>query len=448
MIIKRWDGSAWQEEHPKTKAQLIFNDGNTESIFDSNDTIRLNYLPDAVFDSLYFYTTVQSAPNNLYTMADSAFTNAASLNRSPLGYYWVTSSSGGVTASPTTAVLHNGKYWKTFLNPADDGTLGTGVTGTTLEAGDWVVITKIGGGDGSTSALAIEVTFGVVENTYELATTAIDGIVRLSDATTYASLSGNHAITEGVLKTVIDQASFAASSHTHGNITNDGKVTTNTAAGSGQHLVITSTSDVVEQSAITLGSTTTTFLSNAGTWLTPAGTYSHPTLTARNIDTSGVDVLDVFTSNTDGHVTNITTRTLPNATTSAAGVMSAADKTKLDGIATGANLYVHPSVTLSTAAGTETTLTDITLIDSLSTTPEGHLSSATWRKLVAGTNVSISAASNGNITISSTDTNTTYSALASGGLTLTGTQFGMVHPLYMQADAPTSPLSGTIWFDL
>jgi hypothetical protein len=447
MIIKRWDGSAWQEEHPKTKAQLIFNNGNTESIFDSNDTIRLNYLPDAVFDSLYFYGTVSSAPNNLYALADVAVTNAASISRSPLGYYWV-SQSAGITANPTTAVLHNGKYWKTILNPSDEGTTGTGVTNSTLEAGDWIVITKIAGGDGSTSALAIEVTFGSIENTYELATTAADGIVRLSDATTYASLSGNHAITEGVLKTVIDQASFALSSHTHGNITNDGKVTTNTAAASGQHLVITSSTDVVEQSAITLGSTTTTFLSNAGTWLTPAGTYVHPTLTAFSIDTAGVEVLDVFASNTNGHVTNITKRTLPNASTSAAGVMSASDKIKLDGIATGANLYVHPSVTLTQTAGTETTLTDITLIDSLSTTSEGHLSGATWRKLVAGTNVSISAAIDGNITISSTDTNTTYSALASGGLTLTGTQFGMVHPLYMQADAPTSPLSGTIWFDL
>ena len=33
----------------------------------------------------------------------------------------------------------------------------------------------------------------------------------------------------------------------------------------------------------------------------------------------------------------------PNATTSASGFMSSADKTKLDGIATGANKYVHPS---------------------------------------------------------------------------------------------------------
>jgi hypothetical protein len=36
---------------------------------------------------------------------------------------------------------------------------------------------------------------------------------------------------------------------------------------------------------------------------------------------------------------------LPGATGSAAGTMSAADKTKLDGVAAGANLYVHPNHT-------------------------------------------------------------------------------------------------------
>jgi len=50
--------------------------------------------------------------------------------------------------------------------------------------------------------------------------------------------------------------------------------------------------------------------------------YSHPTYTARSIDTSGVDVLDIFTSDTLGHVTNITKRTLPNATASVVGVVS------------------------------------------------------------------------------------------------------------------------------
>ncbi len=69
-----------------------------------------------------------------------------------------------------------------------------------------------------------------------------------------------------------------------------------------------------------------------------ANNYSHPTQTAISIDTAGVEVMDTLTVNTLGHVTAATKRTLANATTGAAGVMSAADKTKLDGIATGATV--------------------------------------------------------------------------------------------------------------
>lgn len=76
-------------------------------------------------------------------------------------------------------------------------------------------------------------------------------------------------------------------------------------------------------------------------------------------------------------------------TTSANGFMSVADKTKLDGIATGANKYVHPSYT-SKSSG----LYKIT-VDSL-----GHISAAT-----AVTKSDITA-----LGIPGQDTNTTYSA--------------------------------------
>ena len=84
-----------------------------------------------------------------------------------------------------------------------------------------------------------------------------------------------------------------------------------------------------------------------------ANNYVHPSYTTRSIDTSGVDVLDTFTSDSTGHVTGIATRTLPNATTSTAGVMSAADKTKLDGIAANANNYVLPTAGTDTLGGIE-----------------------------------------------------------------------------------------------
>ena len=67
-----------------------------------------------------------------------------------------------------------------------------------------------------------------------------------------------------------------------------------------------------------------------------------------------------ITSDATGHVTGATDRTvkIPNttATTSAAGLMSSDDKTKLNGIAEGANNYVLPGSTDWVMGGVTTTL--------------------------------------------------------------------------------------------
>jgi hypothetical protein len=124
-------------------------------------------------------------------------------------------------------------------------------------------------------------------------------------------------------------------------------------------------------------------------------------------------------------------------------------------------VYTHPTITYADAAGTETTLTDITLIDSI-TADNGHITNSTHRKLVAGTNVSITAASDGGITIASTDTNTTYTA--GNGISLTGTEFAvaagigltqeasglkMTQPFVASAAAPASgyQVANNLWFD-
>lgn len=140
-----------------------------------------------------------------------------------------------------------------------------------------------------------------------------------------------------------------------------------------------------------------------------ANNYTHPSFTARN---SG---LYKITVNNQGHVTaatavvksDITALGIPstnttynNATTSTDGLMSSEDKTKLDGIATGANKYTHPSYT-SRASG----LYKITVDAS------GHVSAVT-----AVTKNDITA-----LGIPGSDTNTTYStfkaatASAAGG---------------------------------
>ena len=88
---------------------------------------------------------------------------------------------------------------------------------------------------------------------------------------------------------------------------------------------------------------------------TGANAYSHPTYTARTGKPTanatpgfgGTFTISQITSDGTGHVTGATDRTItiPSAaaTTSAAGLMSASDKSKLDGIASGANAYTHPT---------------------------------------------------------------------------------------------------------
>jgi hypothetical protein len=80
------------------------------------------------------------------------------------------------------------------------------------------------------------------------------------------------------------------------------------------------------------------------------------------------------------------------------------------------DVYSHPTVSYEDEAGTETTLTSITLIDSLTVSSEGHVSASTSRKLVAGTNVTITPASNGNITIASQDTTYVCATTSTFGL--------------------------------
>jgi hypothetical protein len=162
--------------------------------------ILVNQLPDAIFDSLYFYGTV-GGDSNLSVLAEDARDNAASIGRNFLGYYWVATEPVEYSGN-TTPQVFNSNYYITSFNPAEEGISGTSGT-LFLETGDWMVITKITGE--GTSANPYVVTFAAVNNTYEDATTAIKGITQLSDAANYSQLGGNDVVTETVLKNVVDE---------------------------------------------------------------------------------------------------------------------------------------------------------------------------------------------------------------------------------------------------
>lgn len=161
------------------------------------------------------------------------------------------------------------------------------------------------------------------------------------------------------------------------------------------------------------------FLRADGTWVVPTDTkYTHPTYTAvdgkPDADATpgfgGTFTVTDITTNTLGHVTAGTSRTItiPStaATTSAAGLMSAADKTKLNGIATGAevnqNAFSNIKVGETTIqADTKTDTLEIVGSDGVTVTPDATndkitITNSGVRSIATGsTNGTISVNTNG-----------------------------------------------------
>lgn len=135
----------------------------------------------------------------------------------------------------------------------------------------------------------------------------------------------------------------------------DGAVTASTTTTNGY--LAKFTGDKVVANGPQLGSGTTTFLRNDGTWASPYRTYTSTTGKPTGDLTPGfgdsITISQINQSLTGQITATDRTITIPNttATTSIAGLMSAADKTKLDGI--GGDAYLkYGEVTLSGSSAT------------------------------------------------------------------------------------------------
>ena len=120
----------------------------------------------------------------------------------------------------------------------------------------------------------------------------------------------------------------AASSHTHGNITNAGDITATATIASGDRIIINDESaSKVTNSSITFGTSTTKYLSNAGTWV-DVPTVNNATLT---IQKNGSTV-NTFTANASSNVTaNITVPTKVSELTNDSGFITNAGVTGVKG---------------------------------------------------------------------------------------------------------------------
>ena len=181
----------------------------------------------------------------------------------------------------------------------------------------------------------------------------------ISDGTNTSPIANGNtlAIQGSGLVTVAESAGTVTVSTTANNYTHP-TLTARSIDTSGAEVIDTLTSNTAGH--ITAATKRTMTLADLGyTGTTNANTYVHPTLTARSVNTSGASVLDTFTSDTSGHVTAITTRTLTLANLGYTG-------------ATDANNYTLPSANTTTVGGVE-----------LATTTEASAGSDTSRAITA-----------------------------------------------------------------
>lgn len=132
----------------------------------------------------------------------------------------------------------------------------------------WVDPSGGGGGGGSVETVFIDSTEYAPDANGKVTLPAYPTSLPASDVYSWAKASTKPSYTAS-------EVGAASDSHTHGNITNDGKLqTTDVSIANGDKLVITdsSNSSKVARASVSFdGSTTTQFLSKKGTWETPSG---------------------------------------------------------------------------------------------------------------------------------------------------------------------------------
>lgn len=250
-------------------------------------------------------TFIFSVISNTYANATTTASGVTLLsNASNVGTYHASTNTGGLTNGGTKVITEDNLF----------DMMGTGTTNIAYGShvhGNLTADGKIG----STATLPLITTTNGVVTTGTFGTTAgtftVGNDSRLSDARTPTSHTHGNITNAGAIGSaanlpiitttsgVLTVGSFGTTantftqgndsrlsdartptSHAHGDLTNTGTITSDLTPATGHHLVVTNADNALKQSSITLGTTTTTFLNNAGSWATPVGTtYAKATTT-------------------------------------------------------------------------------------------------------------------------------------------------------------------------
>jgi hypothetical protein len=408
MIIKKYSGAAWQNQSVKTTAADIYtSDAFTTSVFDSNNKLKPAYLPDSVFDSLYFNGATSNT--DLRELSGVALGNASSLKRSNIGFYYV-------ATAPIT------------LNSTDPAVLKF-VPFTTLKKGSFStasnIITTVEGTD--TTGLTV----GMVVSGVGIPSSPVTTITSITSATTF-TLSANttapgSSVTLSFQNYFSSRISFGEESNvytrnftlTANSPTVTGGDTSNLTVGmrvTGTGLPTTPPPTIATITSVT----SFTLSANANT----AGTNVALTFTPTNFPPSvNLEIGDWFIiTQTTGlgtlaspyevtyAIVNNTYELMKAATSSAAGApgLVPAPLAGEQGLyLRGDGDWATPTNTTAITFGAGTATTGTNKISFLSR-ESSDITAAKYTLLKAGTNVSFTTNVAGEATISSTDTNTTY----------------------------------------
>lgn len=409
MIIKKWNPTggpsstgAWEAVYPKVTTSEMYEGTGTTQLFSNAGTsspkLKIEYLPDAVFDSLYFQATFSAAGNGtdtgalanyLQTAVEHAVARYGSV-QGLKGYYFVNTGNsttlqdtGTLGAFQATNGTSTNYYFDWDWNNYDEDTsgFGPGNVGNSgkLEVGDWFIVESVSGS--GTSGTPYNIHFSVVNNVYEV-------------------MSGANGFAGGVQGLVPAPGAGQHNYFLRGDATWAVPTDTNTF-----RTVTIGGADIGTSNALDISAGTNVSFSGTAANGDITINAAHPNISAASSSTnSGRTYIQSLTLDSNGHITDIVT-----------GTETVTDTNTFRTVTAGGNT-LGSTETLALTAGSNVTITESGGAVTISSTDNNTVTSirrdntGSYRtgniNLVGGTNVTITETSTGVFTFSATDTDT------------------------------------------
>jgi hypothetical protein len=490
MIIKKWSGTVWENQAPKTTTAAIFTDSALTTQAFPNGKLATSLLPNSVFDSLKFQSSF--APNataaNFATVLQTLYNDSVSSARAMVGYYLV-ASVGGTLSQQTTGVqaaIGPDKFFRWGFATSDNYVASPTNSGV-LEPGDWIVIDAVTGI--GTSGSPFIITFAVVNNTYETYTGATSGVAGVTglvpaapagqqnsflrgDATWVVPTNTTNTAGATDISTKIFLVGASAQSANPQTFSDDQVFATNgtLTASRIESTVANGIAPFITASATVVANLNANYLQGQTASAFAAASHTHTLSNISDVSATATEVnaLAGFTGTVldlnyakDLRATGVTTTefdildglTATTAELNFVGGVTSNIQTQLDGKA--ASSHAHGDITsgglMSTAVVAPGNGDAILITDSSNT-------NKIQRGISIGTSTTTFLNNAGAWT---TPAGTTYSA--GSGIGLTGTTFSVgagegltqesnglreTFPLYVQTATPTTAVTNAIWYDI